>query len=280
MVFSLLRSFKSLMWCVLVLSVLFLVFGLTITEGALGYLDTAEKWTDSENEDLILYFGTLTESILSLFMSMSGGNDWGQYYDAIISLNVQFRLVFLFFIGFMVCAVMNIVTAVFLESAISNGSRDRDLLIREQFDKKSDYFEEVRELFDELHDGDSITAEEFAHFLQDENVAAFLTALDLGVHDPHVFFMLLDEDGSGSLDLDEFVDGCFKLHGKSTVLDLAICQADIRWLKEAVEIILQTVARPKGTALLATSGLSKGPSAMSLGSSKGAWGLRSLASPT
>jgi hypothetical protein len=258
MVFSLLRSGKSLLWCFAVLAIVFLVSGVILTRATLNYLteecalvspgpagvegSCGAVWADEKHLELQLYFGTLTRSMLSLFMSMSGGNDWAQYYDALdATVGTQYTTFYIIFITFSVCAVMNIITAVFIESAIVLGSHDRDLLIHQEFDRRRDYYKEIRDLFNELHVGDRITADEFEHFLQDDNVNAFLAALHLEVHEPRKLFALLDYDGSGSLDIEEFVDGCFRLHGGSRELNLAMAQADIRWVKWAGEMMMKNM---------------------------------------
>merc|ERR1712194_930483 len=49
---------------------------------------------------------------------------------------------------------------------------------------------------------------------------AYFEALDLEVDDARAFFRLLDVDGSGHIDIDEFCDGCMKLKGEARSFDL------------------------------------------------------------
>merc|ERR1719473_2221925 len=114
----------------------FYMFAVLFTTATCDYLNTVEKWNHDDNGDLIDAFGTLDTSILSLFMSMSGGNDWAQYYEALIPLQIQYRLFYLLFIVFCIFAVVNIVTGVFVESALQANIKDRDIVVHEELRSK------------------------------------------------------------------------------------------------------------------------------------------------
>merc|ERR1719253_1777758 len=120
MIFSIWASMKSLVWCLLVLSMMFFIFGITITAGVVSYMesDGAGRWQEKVDPLLMQYFGTVDRSILSLYMAMSGGKDWGEYYVVLEDLPMQTRFVFLFFISFALFAVVNIVTGIFVETAM------------------------------------------------------------------------------------------------------------------------------------------------------------------
>jgi hypothetical protein len=155
------------------------------------------------------------------------------------------------FITFSVFAVINIVTAVFLDTALSQGNKDRDLVIHEEMDKKSDYVKELIDLFDELgtmEDG-TISMEDFERYLEDEQVAAFFTALRLTINDVGSMFKLLDSDASGTVDLSEFVEGCYRLHGESRTLDLVLLQDQVVRLSKSVNILLDRTGPPEAKCL-------------------------------
>ena len=58
----------------------FYVFAVLFTSAVVDHLDEMHKWSDEGNADLLKYFGTIDKCILSLFMSMSGGDDWAVFY--------------------------------------------------------------------------------------------------------------------------------------------------------------------------------------------------------
>merc|ERR1712205_231744 len=100
MIFSILGCMKSLLWVLLVLLGLFYLFGITFTSASNSFLKTTESRQHPDNKPLEDYFGTVDRSILTLFMSMSGGNDWSVYYEALAVLAIQYRMAYLLFIIF------------------------------------------------------------------------------------------------------------------------------------------------------------------------------------
>uniref|UniRef100_A0A7S0B6Y0 EF-hand domain-containing protein n=1 Tax=Pyrodinium bahamense TaxID=73915 RepID=A0A7S0B6Y0_9DINO len=235
MVYSILGSLKSLLWSLMVLTAMFFIFGISLTMGTIEHLDTPEMWRDEKNTILLQRFGSLRSSILSLYMAMSGGRNWGDLYDILQDLPMTYRALFLVFITFAIFAVVNIVTGIFVENALQSQQTDRDIIVQEELESKREYFRQMKEVFDELDDDNTgcISEKEFEAKLNDERVIAYFNALKLDVNDAHTLFMLLDYDQSGEISIEEFVAGCHKLKGESRSLDIAIIQYEVLWLKEA-----------------------------------------------
>uniref|UniRef100_A0A7S4QXF7 EF-hand domain-containing protein n=1 Tax=Alexandrium monilatum TaxID=311494 RepID=A0A7S4QXF7_9DINO len=243
MVYSILGSMKSLAWVVLVLIMTFYVFGITFTAAATSALDTGEKWRAPETQELITHYGTLDRSILTLFMAMSGGQDWGMYYDALRELSAQYRALFLLYITFAIFAVVNIVTGVFVESAMQSNNTDREVIVLEEMESKKTYLKSMREVFDEMDEDDTgcITMEEFERKLNDQRVIAYFNALKLDVSDARTVFRLLDYDQSNEVNIDEFISGCYRLQGESRSLDMKIMQCEVQFLQESFIAFSQTM---------------------------------------
>merc|ERR1719433_2183196 len=118
MIYSILGCMKSLLWATLILGMTFYVFSITFVGGVIANLDKTELWSDADTEGLRENFGTLGASTLTLYMAMAGGRSWGEYYYFLEPIPVQYRLLFLAFLAFTIFAVLNIVTGVFVDSAI------------------------------------------------------------------------------------------------------------------------------------------------------------------
>ena len=86
MIFSTVNSLKSVVWVILFLFGLFYMFGVAFTSAVVSYLDTLEMRKQSESATLQLHFGTLDVSILTLYMAMSGGQNWHVYYDSLATM--------------------------------------------------------------------------------------------------------------------------------------------------------------------------------------------------
>mmetsp|Transcript_101997 Transcript_101997/g.191860 ORF Transcript_101997/g.191860 Transcript_101997/m.191860 type:complete len:310 (+) Transcript_101997:2-931(+) len=220
---------------------LFFIFGISLVTGVTDHMAEAGAFDDTRNEKLVEYFGFLGRATLSLYMSMSSGNDWVVYYEALGLLPDQYRFFFLTFISVAIFGVVNIVTGVFVESAMANSTKDREVMIHEELESKKSYQEAMRQFFEEADEDGTGTMgfDEFKKKLDDDIVIAYLNAHQLDVSDASELFTLLDFDQSGEIEIEEFLDGCYKLQGQSRALDMKITQMEVKWLREAVAHITE-----------------------------------------
>merc|ERR1712079_127703 len=70
-------------------------------------------------------------------MAMAGGRSWGEHYIFLEAIPFQYRLIFLFFLTFTMFAVLNIVTGVFVDSAMNANTSSRQVVIHEELDAKN-----------------------------------------------------------------------------------------------------------------------------------------------
>jgi len=238
MVYSILGSMKSLIWVALILGVTFYIFAITFTAATITHLDKTSSWSSEGTKDLREFYGSVDKSMLSLYMAMSGGNDWGMAYHALEPLSGPYQVFFLLFITFAIFAVLNIVTGVFVDTAMSsNSGGDRQIMMHEALEGKKQYLQTLRTIFEEMDDdgGGTISLPEFEEGLNDEKVKAFFSALKLDVTDARSFFKLFDKEQEDQITLDEFLEGCYKLQGYSRSLDT-------RQLQRQLDILCDSVA--------------------------------------
>lgn len=255
MVYSILRSMKSLLWIAMVLGIVFSVFGIAFTSAVTDYFDDLDAWQDEKAEGLKEHFMTLDKSFLTLLGSMSGGNDWAEYYGALAPLGLHYEMMYLVFISFALFAVLNIVTGVFVDSAKQSAHVDRDILVQEEMDAKASYLHSMRLVFEEMDLDESgvISSAEFARRLKDERVEAYFKSMKLDVSDATNLFSLLDYDHSDEVSVDEFLEGCYKLQGESRRLDAVMMQYELRFLSEAITEIRESMAHRLETAAVEAS---------------------------
>merc|ERR550539_470518 len=108
--------------------IIFLVFGVFFTDGAIAYCVQNNVMRAAHTEELRRYFGTLSASTLSLYMAMSGGEDWAIFMTALNPLSWEYQLLFVLFVTFAVLALLNVVTAVFVGTAMQQAQSDRELM--------------------------------------------------------------------------------------------------------------------------------------------------------
>mmetsp|Transcript_131468 Transcript_131468/g.245945 ORF Transcript_131468/g.245945 Transcript_131468/m.245945 type:complete len:201 (+) Transcript_131468:2-604(+) len=97
---------------------------------------------------------------------------------------------------------------------------------------KKNYIERIQKLFKNLDDDRSgfITINELEAHLNDENVAAYFSSLDLDPRDAWTLFKLLDVDKGNMVDLEEFVVGCMRLKGDAKSIDVAKLTYETKWM--------------------------------------------------
>merc|ERR1719150_2776283 len=80
---------------------------------------------------------------------------------------------------------------------------------------------EVHQLFDAVGEKSAtITWNDLQQHMKDKRVYHFFKALDLEVSEAEGLFKLMDLDGNGVVDVEEFVAGCMRLRGGAKRLDL------------------------------------------------------------
>merc|ERR1712048_972640 len=70
--------------------------------------------------------------------------------------------------------------------------------------------------------------------MDDGDVSAFFILLDVDPSDAYALFKLLDDDGSGTIDADEFVDGCLRLQGQAKSIDLAKVRHETKMMLQSL----------------------------------------------
>merc|ERR1719183_3280412 len=118
----------SLFWLSCLLVLFLFMFALAFMQGSSDYLTGEGEVDDKEHFELLLQnFSTLPGAMLALFMSITGGFDWGDMSDALFSAGSAYGIIFIFFIMFMLFGVMNVIIGVFAESCAAQAQKDRHL---------------------------------------------------------------------------------------------------------------------------------------------------------
>eukprot|EP00437_Effrenium_voratum_P066709 CAMPEP_0181505618 /NCGR_PEP_ID=MMETSP1110-20121109/58156_1 /TAXON_ID=174948 /ORGANISM="Symbiodinium sp., Strain CCMP421" /LENGTH=118 /DNA_ID=CAMNT_0023634619 /DNA_START=59 /DNA_END=412 /DNA_ORIENTATION=+ len=113
-------------------------------------------------------------------------------------------------------------TGVFCQSAIESAEKDHELNLQNVSAEKEKYFRAVRRLFttlDQNSDG-GITKNEFEQAWDNPVLQTVFDALEISAQDAWQLFTELDSDGSGEVDVDEFLEGCMMLKGPARSIDV------------------------------------------------------------
>jgi len=237
-------SFKSLGWVLGLL--VFMTYAVAcyvtqlVTEHKVKHLGSfAEMEATSEGDEdapsskraLLGLYGSLDRSVFALYMMLSEGTHWG---ELVAPLSAQVspwsKLMFFFFSGFAIFAVLNVITGVFVESAIKTANED----------KKNMLIKQIRILFRraDLDGSGELSWAEFEEQLESHDMQLCFKEIDVDPEDAKEVFRLLDIDSSGTVNQEEMVHGMSKLMGEAKSIDLAtltheFAQSQVRWVDHA-----------------------------------------------
>eukprot|EP00435_Cladocopium_sp_Y103_P022952 s1998_g5.t1 len=166
MVFALINSFVSLMWAFFMIMLIIFVFSILFCHGVATHnfsIDLSDADRLLEAEEARKTFGTLWETCVSLFSAVTGGNDW-YYYAGILRRLGQdehdltgeiYLMVFAFYVSFCTIGLLNVVTGIFVDSAVT--TRTEDEVVDAFKDEMNNRQQEVRRIFTEAVGGDDVS---------------------------------------------------------------------------------------------------------------------------
>merc|ERR1719382_117499 len=178
-----------------------------------------------EDADLMLYYGDLYRSMLSLWMAVSGGISWIELTSPLEKTgNFTWIILFLIYVVFVYFFILNVVTGVFCQHAFEGAQQDLDLTIEAQLKEKDMYVDRLKLLFSEMSRDPTceheISAAELQFHLAKPKVQSWFKALDVDAKQTWKLFKILDADSSGRVSLDDFIGGCLRLRGPATRVDV------------------------------------------------------------
>ncbi|CAE7244991.1 scn4ab [Symbiodinium sp. CCMP2592] len=245
LVLCIVSTMASLVWTLVLLVLIFYTFGVILTQLVTDHCRDAAV-LDSGGDlnavpicdaSLARYWQSVPHSMLTLFMSISGGVSWE---DALRPLEAVSPLA----VGLMVCyivltvlAVLNVVTGVFCNTAIESAHADKDVAAIKQIHKQAAQVQSLQNIFREMdtENCNVVSLQEFEEAMSQQKMASFLQSMGISTEDVWTLFMIMDADRSGLIDLEEFVSGCMKLCGPAKSLQFAMMSYENKLTRQAIK---------------------------------------------
>merc|ERR1719456_593943 len=160
--------------------------------------------------------------MVSLFMSISGGRDWHEFFVALDSIDYVSGWAFIIYIFFVVFGVLNVVTGAFVDSMRLVSQRDNELVIEQELKKEVEFKTEVKSIFEEADADDSGTLswDEFESHLMNDRVRAYFASLELDISEARALFVLLDVEETDEVPIEKFINGCLRMRGDAKSIDV------------------------------------------------------------
>jgi len=244
-----LNCFLNLFWCIVLVVFVSFIFALFLVQHMTQYLIMdagANEEFEEEKENILMHFGSVQLTLLTLFKVVTGGDDWAVFYKMIEPTGGLGPPLFLFFIAFFAIAVWNIITSLFMEVAMSRVRPSSRELIVEKHQQDIADVQELSDIFSSIDtdESDHISREEFLRFTENPEAMEALQVRGLDIKDKEAFFeMLTSIDATEhKVGLEEFVDGCLKMRGPASSLDLHNVKFETALMRRSMMRILRAVA--------------------------------------
>eukprot|EP00746_Dinoflagellata_sp_MGD_P108356 gnl/MRDRNA2_/MRDRNA2_46281_c0_seq1.p1 gnl/MRDRNA2_/MRDRNA2_46281_c0~~gnl/MRDRNA2_/MRDRNA2_46281_c0_seq1.p1 ORF type:complete len:339 (-),score=42.60 gnl/MRDRNA2_/MRDRNA2_46281_c0_seq1:61-1077(-) len=243
MVCGIQSSLQSLVWAMVLLFLVMFMFAVYIMQSVTDHLTRS-----SEGQRLLIqHYGSLAQTMWTLFKAVTGGSDWGSVADPLVSsVSPVFALVYALYIAIVVWALMNVITGVFVDGAIKMAELDTETMVKEDICARKQHMDTMRMIFKEADSEGKghITWEQLQSILGNTHVRAYFRHLGLDIAAAGSLFNLLDLDHNGYVDRNEFVLGFTQLRGQAKSLDLARfrqeSQQNYQELKDLMGVLVRT----------------------------------------
>ncbi|CAE7624468.1 Scn11a [Symbiodinium pilosum] len=258
---SIMSSIASLFWTIVLLVLLFYSFGVLVTQLVSDHCElqplpmgngTATSFAcQGRGEESTPYFymgpsrywSSVIESMLTLFMAISGGIDWDDGLTALRDIPLAFAALIMYII-ITVFTVVNVVTGVFCNTAIESAAADKDIAVMKQMRKQAAQVQVLKHVFNEINNQstDTINMQDLKDAMSAHKLSSFFESMGISTGDVWTLFKVIDTDGSGTIDMDEFVSGCMRLHGPAKSLDIAKMEFEHEVTRDSIASLEKNVS--------------------------------------
>merc|ERR1712079_836721 len=95
-------------------------------------------------------FGSLGDSMFTLFQASLGGMDWGDAVRPLKQVSILYVVMTSAYISFVIVALMNMVTGIFCEQALECMANDKEAQIGEEMTRYKKFEQELKVIFTEI----------------------------------------------------------------------------------------------------------------------------------
>eukprot|EP00929_Paragymnodinium_shiwhaense_P074750 TRINITY_DN38258_c1_g2_i1.p1 TRINITY_DN38258_c1_g2~~TRINITY_DN38258_c1_g2_i1.p1 ORF type:complete len:731 (-),score=147.44 TRINITY_DN38258_c1_g2_i1:556-2748(-) len=207
---GLLSSGSTMFYTLLMLTTILYVFSCISMEIITNHPKATGDEPDADFVEIVaMSFPDLPTTMLTLSQFITLDNAV-YVYAPLIKLDPLLAPFFLTMVVVLSIVLMNLVTAVIVNSAMEQAMQDKEMLKVHQAAEKKKLVKTIREVFERLDEDNSgeVSRDEIATICdEDRDVLQEL----MGSADPVEIFDALDVDGSGDLGIEEFIDGIWQV---------------------------------------------------------------------
>eukprot|EP00746_Dinoflagellata_sp_MGD_P021003 gnl/MRDRNA2_/MRDRNA2_148969_c0_seq1.p1 gnl/MRDRNA2_/MRDRNA2_148969_c0~~gnl/MRDRNA2_/MRDRNA2_148969_c0_seq1.p1 ORF type:complete len:573 (-),score=98.42 gnl/MRDRNA2_/MRDRNA2_148969_c0_seq1:565-2283(-) len=206
---------------------------------------TSQLQDFAEDDPLINeYFGSIPRSMFTL-IQVTTGDSWASgVVRPVLVHSPNMVIFFILFVCLTQFAVLNVVVAVIVENVLKEAMETEQEKIQQAEQELRQALYSIFDAFQEMDrnkDG-TLTRREFLEGLSNPLVRTCLSAVGITMESAEEMFDILDYDGSGTMSLEEFTNGCMKGRGTAQAKDLLHNSCQIFAVKDSVNLILEKLS--------------------------------------
>lgn len=207
---GLLNSASTMLYTLLMLIIIIYIFSCMSIEIITNHALAKGPDADPEFQEFVKEnFKSLPLTMITL-MQFASLDNMNLLYMPLIKKCWWLSFFFIAIILVISIVLMNLITAVVVNSALEQAMQDKEALKAQEEKHRKRTMKELRRLFHRLDEDDSgqVSKEEMGMMGEDDKKQF---AKLLGTSDPFEVFNQLDVDDSGTLEIDEFCDGIYQV---------------------------------------------------------------------
>jgi len=207
---------------------------------ALGMFSPLENGDTLVQQVYVLY-GGIERTIMTLLMTVTGGPEWREAAWPMTQVSWFNGVLWTCYILFMIFGMLNVLTGIFVDAAIQASANDRDNMIQTQIEERHSFINMIRSVFvdSDTDNSGQVSEKEFHELLKNSEMVAYLKAMGIDSSEASGLFRLLDDDGSGCVDIEEFITGFLRLKGQAKAVDMVMLLYENRKISKKLNRIFK-----------------------------------------
>jgi len=211
---SVVDSLSSLFWTLLLIGAFLFAVAIAITQVVNDHkISKGPEHMEVHEEAILEFYGTLPQTMLSLYMVISEGIHWSELMEPLAEhVSPSMKIVFVVFVAFQLFAMMNVITAIFVDNAMKIAAKEeRDEVLGTLWNMMQA----------DVGSAGHVTIDVFEKNFSSPAMLRFLELTGAECEDCQTVFRLIDASGDGALDATEFVESCAHLVGSARAMQVA-----------------------------------------------------------
>jgi len=245
LVLSIVATLKILMWALLLMFFVMFGFSMLFVDAVSTHLKSMgpTPCNMGEGTELCISWDSLPTAILSLFQAVTGGMDWDQAFQPLMDVSWTLVIFFLIFFIFTAFVLLNVMTAVFCQTAIEAAQREHDIASDQAVACREQLSDEMHMLFQEIDKDNNGTIDEaeIEEANKNKKIKTFFASRGIEAHEAWALFKMLDTDRTGQIDMDSFVDGLIQFRGPARAIQIAKVVHDCKTLRGNMQAFSESV---------------------------------------